>query len=375
MGFRAGELTKVTLQTIADIVGVSRMTVSNAFSRPDQLSSELRQRILAAAHDLGYVGPDPVGRALARGTTGAIGVLLTDSLHEAFSDEVATGFLGAVVEELAPTGLALTLLTASDRDDVVPARDLALDGALVYSCRPQSTARDWLLRRQLPLVFVDQDPMPGISTVNVDDRGGARAAAEHLVDLGHQQIGILTKSIDGTSGIVDDPAVTPQGHPQAQRMAGWLDVLRDAAIEPTTVYVPHDTPGAAREGALTLLRDPERPTAVLCFSDVLALDVIEIANELGLSVPDDLSVVGFDDNPLASRSAPTLTTVRQDVSAKGHAAANALTKAIERARSNTTMRARHRLFPTELIVRDSTASPPRRRRRATAAAQSVTPRR
>ena len=107
-----GAMARVTLQTIADRLGVSRMTVSNAFSRPDQLSAELRERILAEARELGYVGPDPAARALARGTTGAIGVLLTDSLPYAFTDEVSVGFLGAVVDGLAPTGLALTLLTA-----------------------------------------------------------------------------------------------------------------------------------------------------------------------------------------------------------------------------------------------------------------------
>src|ERR671939_417373 len=102
-------MARVTLQTIADRVGVSRMTVSNAFSRPDQLSEDLRRRILQAAEDLGYVGPDPAARALARGTTGAVGVLLTASLRYAFTDDVAIGFLGAVTEELEPTGLALTL--------------------------------------------------------------------------------------------------------------------------------------------------------------------------------------------------------------------------------------------------------------------------
>jgi hypothetical protein len=93
-------VTRVTLQTVADRVGVSRMTVSNAFSRPDQLSTALREKVLAAAAELGYVGPDPAARALARGTAGAIGILMTDSLAYAFSDEVATGFLGAVADEL-----------------------------------------------------------------------------------------------------------------------------------------------------------------------------------------------------------------------------------------------------------------------------------
>ncbi len=98
-----GGVARVTLQTIADQVGVSRMTVSNAFSRPDQLSSSLREKILEAAQELGYVGPDPAARALARGTTGAIGILLTPgSLQYAFRDDVATGFLGAIAGRALP---------------------------------------------------------------------------------------------------------------------------------------------------------------------------------------------------------------------------------------------------------------------------------
>src|SRR4026209_353047 len=117
-------MARVTLQTIADRVGVSRMTVSNAFSRPDQLSADLRGRILTAAEELGYAGPDPSARALARGTAAAVGVLMTDSLRDAFADEVATTFLGAIAEELTPTGFALTLLSASEHAGMIPARDV-----------------------------------------------------------------------------------------------------------------------------------------------------------------------------------------------------------------------------------------------------------
>jgi len=356
-------MARVTLQTIADRLGVSRMTVSNAFSRPDQLSAPLRDRILAEASALGYVGPDPTARALAKGTSGAVGVLLTDSLQYAFTDEIATGFLGAVVEGLAPTGLALTLLTAQQGDgDVVPARDVAIDGALVYSCYVDSPARDWLLRRKLPLVFVDQEPVPGILSVNVDDRSGARAAAQHLVELGHQRVGIVNTVVEGPVGIVDDPLAAVRGHPPRQRMLGWLDALDDAGIVPTVVQTTTDAPNAATTAAETVLGDEPRPTAVLCFSDVLALGVIRVARSLGLDVPRDLSVVGFDDSPAAQLSDPPLTTVRQDVGEKGRLAATALTAAIAHARSGTAARVRHRLLPTELVVRQSTARPPRRSR-------------
>jgi DNA-binding LacI/PurR family transcriptional regulator len=354
------EVARVTLQTIADRLGVSRMTVSNAFSRPDQLSNELRRKILDAADELGYVGPDPAARALAKGTTGAVGVLLTDSLQLAFTDEVATRFLAAVVEELAPTGLALTLLTADGAGDAVPARDVAIDGALVYSCRVESPSRDWLIRRKLPLVFVDQDPVAGIPSVNVDDRAGARAAAQHLVDLGHRRIGLINLAIDGPRGAVADPLAASLGHPQRQRVLGWLDVLEPAGIAPAVIQVEHDSEDEGEEFARLLLADDDPPTAVLCFSDVLALGVLRAAEHLGVAVPDQLSVVGFDDSPVARRVRPSLTTVRQNIPAKGRLAAAALTAAIARARTGgATTRARHHVLPTELVVRQSTTRAPR----------------
>jgi DNA-binding LacI/PurR family transcriptional regulator len=350
----------VTLQTIADRLGVSRMTVSNAFSRPDQLSSQLRERILATADELGYAGPDPAARALSRGSSGAVGVLLTDRLHEAFTDEIATAFLAAIVDELAPTGLALTLLTAAEHHGpTIPARDVAIDGALVYSCLPESEARNWLLKRHLPLVFVDQDPAPGITSVNVDDRGGARAAAQHLIDLGHRRIGLLTAATHGEAGELVDPITQARSHPQRERLLGWLDALDAADLEPTVVaqLVGH-TENAVADVARLVLDRPDRPTAVLCFSDVLALGLMHQAAARGLEVPRDLSVVGFDDSPLSRLSQPTITTVRQDVAAKGREAASALVAAIAAARAGTKPRARRINLPAELVIRDSTAPPP-----------------
>jgi DNA-binding LacI/PurR family transcriptional regulator len=355
-------VAKMTLQTIADRLGVSRMTVSNAFSRPDQLSDELRRRVLATAEELGYAGPDPAARALARGTTGAVGVLLTDSLPYAFTDEVATSFLAAVVDELAPTGLALTLLTTTERTDAVPARDLGMDGAIVYSCRTESPARDWLMRRKLPLVFVDQDTEPGIDSINIDDRDGARAAAQHLIDLGHRRIAVVTLTIDGVPGIVEAPVAASHGYPQRERMLGWLEPLERGEVHPTVVQVRSNADEDAHEAARLLLTGPEPPTAVLCFSDVLALGIIQAAANLAVTVPDQLSVIGFDDSPVARRARPLLTTVRQDVASKGQAAASALVAAIAHAGTGKRRRARRMVLPTELVVRASTAAAPDTRR-------------
>ena len=352
---------RVTLQTVADEVGVSRMTVSNAFSRPDQLSAPLRRKILDAAQALGYAGPDPAARALVRGTSGSVGVLMTDSLSYAFTDEVATGFLGAVTSELAPTGLALSLVSATVKGDRIPARDGPMDGALVYSCQGDSEALAWLKRRGLPLVYVDQVPDPDVPTVNVDDRGGARAAAQHLVDLGHRRIGIVTAERTGPHDVLVAPDAETEHHTSRERMAGWTEPLSAAGITPLVVREPLDQvpEGPGYEAARILLAQPDPPTAILCFSDVIAYWVVRAAEELGLSVPAQLSVVGFDDNPLARRMRPELTTVRQDVEAKGRAAAAALTAAIAAAQEGAPREPEHVLLPTELVVRESTGPAPR----------------
>jgi len=347
---------RVTLQTIADKVGVSRMTVSNAFSRPDQLSARLRDRILEVANELGYVGPDPTARALASGTSGTVGLLLSETLTYALTDEVAMAFLAGIAGELAPTGLALTLLSAAPQEGIVPARDVAIDGAIVYSCNPDSSAVGWLMRRRLPLVFVDQAPAPGIASVNIDDRLGARAAAQHVVDLGHRQVAIVTAGFGGEFGVLADPLEATAAYTERQRLLGWLDALGAAGIAPTIVRQPHANPDdIGYTAAQTVLGHGDRPTAILCFSDAIARGVIRAIQDGGLHVPNDVSVVGFDDNPIGRRTRPALTTVRQDVDAKGRAAAAALTIAISRAKNRPTSRGRHLVLPTELVVRDSTS--------------------
>jgi DNA-binding LacI/PurR family transcriptional regulator len=347
-------MAKVTLQSIADRVGVSRMTVSNAFSRPDQLSSELREKILAAADQLGYAGPDPAARALARGRVGSIGLLLTDQLSEAFHDAVATEFLTSVADSLTEHGLALTLLTSIGAtgapSSYLPARDVAMDGAIAYTCDPASPDISWLERRGVPLVSVDRYPTPNTPSVNVDDRAGARAAAQHLVDLGHIRVGIVT-----LRSSYDVDHVPNQNWPTRERLLGWRDALEPAGIEPvvrSARYRPHL---AVESIARELLDTPDRPTAVLCFSDAYALATMQVAQSLGLRVPEDLSIVGYDDSPLATASTPRLTTVHQDVATKGEQAIRLLMAVMGGQAPDEPERV---VLPTSLVVRESTAPAP-----------------
>lgn len=355
-------MAKVTLQSIADRLGVSRMTVSNAFSRPDQLSAALRERILAEAESLGYLGPDPSARSLARGTTGTIGVLWSGRLRYTLSDEVSAGFLGAIADELAPDGLALTLLPAVADGEVVPVRDVAMDGAIAYSCPPDLPALGWLERRGLPMVYVDMPPRRGRTVVTIDDRGGARLAAQHLVDLDHRRVAVVSAGLGTTPGVVPlslaEALATRRSQVVDQRLLGWHDALGAAGISPVLVAQP-DVFADARPAVRDLLASPDRPTAVLCMTDVVARDVIAAAQEQGLRVPEDLSVVGFDDSPIGARTHPRLTTVAQDVDLKGKVAARALLASLH-AEETGLARPRSRRLPVRLVVRESTSAAPAR---------------
>ena len=169
--------------------------------------------------------------------------------------------------------MALTLLTSSGPAGSVQARDVPMDGALIYSCDETSSALSWLKRRRLPLVLVDQAPSTEYSSVNIDDRRGAQLAAQHVVDLGHRNIAVVTSNVAGPEGLIDDPTTLEGGHTIRQRMAGWLEVLSAAGIRPTVVQVSHFGANAGDDAAELLFGLPDRPTAVLCFSDATAYGV------------------------------------------------------------------------------------------------------
>ncbi|HEY3438049.1 MAG TPA: substrate-binding domain-containing protein, partial [Actinotalea sp.] len=157
---------------------------------------------------------------------------------------------------------------------------------------------------------------------------------------------------------VADPATAGDDYVSRQRVAGWLPPLVAAGVTVTAVNVAENTDQDAYDGAQLILEAEPRPTAILCFSDLMALAAVHAAQDLGLRVPEDVSVIGFDDSPMARRVRPALTTVRQDLTAKGHAAATLLMAAIERSRGGGAPVADQVRIPTELVVRRSTGPAP-----------------
>ncbi|GAB3965851.1 LacI family DNA-binding transcriptional regulator [Actinoallomurus acanthiterrae] len=348
-------MERVTLQTIADRVGVSRTTVSNAFSRPDQLNEELRRRILEVASELGYPGPHPAARTLRRGRAGVIGVIFTEALSYAFADSYAVGFLRglASVAEQSGTGVHLIGWPSPDAAEEVIG-DAVVDGFCLFSPEGHPLV-ETVLRRRLPVVTVDYPYVEGVPFVGIDDRAAARRAAEHALGLGHRRVAVLgVQPVAGRTNRdwldLDRPGDLRFGAGRA-RLAGYRDACEAAGLAWNEVAVgrtPNDRE-LARQAAARLLDADPRPTVVLAPTDEVAFAVLDVAAQRGIEVPRDLSVIGFDDVPAAAPAG--LTTVRQPITEKGTTAGRLL---LQPARSDT---APCVLMETDLVVRRTTAPP------------------
>ena len=349
---------------VAEELGVSTMTVSNAYNRPDQLSAGLRARIFEAAERLGYAGPDPVARSLRRQKTNLAGILYSNRLSYAFDDAAQVLFLKGVAAATEEAGMGLLLVPGtvgtSDEERAAAVLDATVDGFVVYSVSDDDPLIRAALRRRLPTVVADQPMVEGVPFVGIDDEAAAWEAAEHLVGLGHQRFGVVASAISKNPpfDLVDRRR---QGSATFRisraRLAGYAAALESAGLSWSNVPV-HESFSSAkalgREAARALLAREPRPTALLAFSDQLALGVVEAAGELGLSVPGDLSVVGFDDVPEAATAG--LTSVHQDHAEKGRLAGEML---VARLRGEEALE--RTLLPARLVVRGSTGPPPSNR--------------
>jgi DNA-binding LacI/PurR family transcriptional regulator len=345
-----------TLQTVADAVGVSRSTVSNAYSRPDQLSPELRRRILDAAVSVGYAGPDPTARSLRRGRAGAVGVLFTSSLPYAFTDPYAVQFLRGLAESVhgKETGLLLVPQSQDDEQAAVSAvENAAVDGFCVF-CLP-----DWhpswaaIQSRGLPVVSAQRRPADSPETffVGIDEAAATRAAGEHLVHLGHRRVAIIGDHLlAGPTRPVTLHTPDDVGYyGSRERLRGYYDAFREAGVDwsgVTTISTAVNSKEAGTTAAAYLLDRADPPTALVAFSDILALGILDALAARGLRAGHDVSVIGFDDIPEAADAA--LTTIRQPAAERGRLSGRLLLDPPEEPTG------RQIVLPTELVVRDST---------------------
>ncbi|MFC7795564.1 LacI family DNA-binding transcriptional regulator [Streptomyces cinereoruber] len=338
--------SRPTANDVAKAAGVSRSAVSFAFNSPEKLSVGTRDRILDVARQIGYV-PNTLARMLKAGQTQSLGVLLPQNLARVMENPYYSRFLTGVGQVCDEQGYTL-LLTPPLRDSMLKAIPYAaVDGFIVCGLEHDRGEVAELRRRGIPFVLVDSSAHEGVSSVDVDDEGGAYEAVRHVLDLGHRRVTLL--SID------PGPERAERGYrgPLARRMAGVRRALEEAGLTLEDIEIV-EVPATRMDGFKATKRFmAERPaTAIVTMSDILAFGAIDALHDMGLEVPRDVSVTGYDDLPDASWMRPRLTTVRQAITTKGRTAADLLFSAIRGEDQHP-----HQLLGTHLIVRDSTARP------------------
>jgi DNA-binding LacI/PurR family transcriptional regulator len=340
---------------IADVAreaGVSKTAVSFAFNSPDRLAPETALRVREVADKLGY-RPHPVARMLTQRQTQTIGVLTPQALSVIFSNPFFGAFSEGVALVAEENGFALHFISPVYGSLARALGRATVDGVVAIGLSDDHPEVEQIRRAGVPIVLVDSTALPEHGSVEIDDSGGARAAAEHVIGLGHRDVLIIGVEPPAPSATLDPDGVT------GRRLRGYRDAF--AAIGVVIGNERVVVGSASVEGGVAALEraweDGLRPTAVLAMSDAMAIGAVRALRDMRLNIPGDVSVVGFDDIDFAQHVDPPLTTVHQPIRRKGEEAVRLLLAVIK---SREPAKAEHRLLETRLIVRESTG-PARRR--------------
>lgn len=338
---------------IADVAreaGVSKTAVSFAFNSPDRLAPETALRIRDVAEQLGYT-PHPVARMLTQRQTLTIGVLTPQALSVIFSNPFFGAFSEGVALAAEESGYGLYFISPL-RGSLAGAMSRAtVDGVVAIGLSDDHPEVEQIRRAGVPIVLVDSTALPEHGSVEIDDVGGARAAAEHLIGLGHRDVLVIGVEPPAPSLAMDPDGVT------SRRLRGYREAFAAIGVD-----IPDERvvvgPASIDGGIAALNRaweDGARPTAVLAMSDAMAIGAMRALRDLRLSIPGDVSVVGFDDIDLAPHVDPPLTTVHQPIRRKGAEAVRLLLAVVQR---RDQANPEHRRLETRLIVRGSTGPVP-----------------
>ena len=329
--------SRLTIRDVARKAGVSHQTVSRVINGDSLVTLETRGKVEAAIAELGYQ-PNAIARSLAAGHTHTLACLAPN-----LTDYTFACIIEGAEAECRQHGYFLISSSAPDEpafaaliNELVPSR--RIEGLLVIN--PYIDGRAQQLPKDFPLVFVGGHPRDGldVDAVTLDDDGAARSAVRHLIGLGHKRIAMIT------GPLVEDCT--------QDRITGYRGALQDAKLKAAAALIVEGdwSASSAYQATLELMKLKQAPTAIFAQNDRMALGALRAARDLGLSVPDQLAVIGLDDMPLASYFDPPLTTMRQDMFGIGRTAAQLLVRAVEQPQ----VKRQQLRVPAELIIRHST---------------------
>jgi len=343
---------RVTMQDVAERANVSKTAVSLAFNNSNRLSAPTVKRILEAAADLGY-SQDPAARMLRTRRTDSLGLLLPQQLDKVLENPYYTQFLQGIGQTCQREGFTLLLAPPLRGSMLKTIPYAAVDGFIVSGLEHDRGEVNALRQRGIPFVLVDSELHDDVPSVEIDDSEGIEELLNHLLNLGHRRIAIVAIET-GTEG-----GYRNWRGPVLRRMQGANAALASRGLTPESEGITVIEAQCTRAGGAAafhqLRAQPKPPTAIVAFSDIIALGVLDAARDAGVAVPGEVSVTGFDDLAEASWSSPSLTTIRQPIETKGRLAAEYLVEAIA---GGSTSRDHHQRLHTVLLVRDSTGPAP-----------------
>ena len=331
-----------TLEEVAQSAGVSRSTVSRVINDQPNVHPETRERVWQAIRESGYQ-PHAVARSLVTQRTQIIGMVISETVTTLFSDPFFPLFLRGATEACNSHRYQMMLslfTTHADQQGMYErvVRNGYLDGVIVASAATDDRLIPKLLRDRVPFVSVGRYAGGSVHYVDVDNIGGARMAVEHLMRLGHRRIGTITGRLDMIHG--------------QDRLAGYKDALQahGVPIEGDLIAEGDYT----ERGGMTAMRQllDASPTAVFIASDTMAIGALRVLREVGLRVPQDVALVGFDDIPISGAVLPPLTTIRQPIQQLGAVAVDVMVGLLESPPPEDSP-TQTMILPTALAVRKS----------------------
>ncbi|MCL4561301.1 MAG: LacI family transcriptional regulator [Chloroflexi bacterium] len=336
---------RVNISDIAKKAGVSKTAVSFAYNNPERLSQATVGHILKIAEELGYT-PNPVARTLTTGHTGTIGVLVPQPIPEIIRNPFMPKFLEGIGEVCTKEGLSLMIVPPLKGSMRRAIENAAVDGFITLGLEEYKATMLVLRQRGVPFVTVDSDPIEGAPSINIDDESGARAAMRHVLAAGHREIAILAIR-SGVQAHIEEYHGTLR-----YRMNGYLAALEEYHLtldrRRISLLECVSTEKGGQFGFREIWKKKRHPSAIVAMSDIIAIGVMEAALNAGVKIPEELSIVGFDDIPLAKLVNPPLTTVAQPLTEKGKLAAELLLKTIAGNAVPT-----HHILPISLVIRKS----------------------
>jgi DNA-binding LacI/PurR family transcriptional regulator len=337
---------RISIKDIARAAGVSHSTVSRSLSDSPLVNSETKARIRQLSLEMGYT-PNAAARSLVMGRTRTVGVVVT-TIADPFIAEVTQGIESTAYEH------SYTVILASSNSD--PSREIAavemlrskrVDGVIVTSSRVGALYQDHLERIGVPVVLINNhSEQSGRYTfsITVDNEHGGHLATRHLVELGHRRIAYIAAQVNHSSNM--------------GRLAGYRQALSEAGIpfDPALVVSGNGRVDGGERcwSHLAALTNP--PTAVFCYNDMTAIGLLRDVRQVGLTVPQDLSIVGFDDIPFASYVCPALTTLAQPKFEMGQQATE-MVLALMKAQASNDVQTADIVIKGQLIVRESSGVP------------------